>query len=88
MGMERPEAALPMLEMSCPEYFVTDIGKIEHAGGGNLRVWCCVRRGNVLEPVYTVVIPHDLLSQCARTCLQAAADVHNQITFRLPLSAH
>jgi hypothetical protein len=44
-----------------PEYFYTHIGKIEEAGGGCMRVYCCIKREGVLLPVFTVIMPADAL---------------------------
>jgi hypothetical protein len=40
-----------------PEFFVTDVGLVESAGGGNVRVIRCIRRGSVLFPVFSLVTP-------------------------------
>lgn len=77
------EAILPMLEMSSPEFFWTHIGKIEEAGGSNLRFYCCVQKGSGLEPVFTCVIPIDQLVIAARTALQAAAEKHKALLVML-----
>lgn len=61
---------LPMLEMSCPEYFVSDIGTVEDAGGGAVvRLYLCVRRGQALEPVASVVCPEAFRQDLARALL-------------------
>ena len=61
---------LPMLEMSCPEYFFSDIGKVEDAGGGVVvRFFLCVRRGQALEPVAAVVCPEPLREELAKLLL-------------------
>jgi hypothetical protein len=70
-----------MLDMSCPEFFVTDVGRIEYAGGGCVRIYACVRKGSHLEPLYTVVIPLENLVSNARTMMSIAADMHNDVTF-------
>lgn len=51
MGMEMLDA------FGVPEYFCTDIGAVEDAGGGNIRVVRCIRRSGVLIPVYSLVTP-------------------------------
>lgn len=40
-----------------PEYFATDVGDVEDAGGGNIRIVRCIKRGGVLVPVYSLVTP-------------------------------
>lgn len=70
--------AQPMLDMSCPEFYVTTI-RTEPAGGDNLRIFCCVQRGSALEPVCSLIVPIDMLAANSRQCLQAAADHHNQL---------
>jgi hypothetical protein len=82
MGTSRETDAPPMLEISCPEYFVTTIGRIEPAGGDCLRIYMCVRRGSVLEPMYSLVMPISELANCAREVLFAAADHHNDMMLK------
>jgi hypothetical protein len=77
MGSSREPDALPMLESSCPEFYATDIGRIEPAGGDNVRIYMCVRRGKVLEPIFTVVMPIGAMSVSARIAMHAAAEAHN-----------
>ena len=50
-----------MLEASCPEYFVTHIGKAERICGGCVRLYACVIRGDHLEPVYSAIWPVESL---------------------------
>ena len=40
-----------------PEYFITNISKIEDAGGNCVRLYCGIRRGNATLTQYTVVMP-------------------------------
>lgn len=40
-----------------PEFFVTDVGLVESAGGGNVRIIRCINRGNMLVPVFSLVTP-------------------------------
>jgi hypothetical protein len=65
-----PSVEMPMLEMSVPEYFVTHITKVAPAGGDCIRMFACVQRGNVLEPVYSCVIPmarwEEMIAKSAR----------------------
>jgi hypothetical protein len=82
MSVSRESDAPPMLEVSCPEYFVTTIGRIEPAGGDCLRIYMCVRRGSVLEPLYSAVMPISALSVAARHALFAAADHHTEMEMR------
>jgi hypothetical protein len=84
MGASRETDTPPMLEISCPEYFCTSIGRIEPAGGNCLRIYMCVRRGSVLEPMYSVVMPIEELAGCARLALFAAADHHNEMMMMRP----
>lgn len=88
MGTTRDADALPMLEMACPEIFATHIGRIEPAGGGNVRVYVCVQRGRAIEPIYTVVIPIENLAVMARQCQHAVSDVHNRLQFEEMQTAH
>lgn len=68
-----------MLDTSCPEFYVTEIGRVVHAGGNNLRIHCCVQVGNALEQVVRLVIPVDRLALNSQKCLQAAIEAHNQL---------
>jgi hypothetical protein len=72
----------PMLELTCPEYFVTTIGRIEPAGGNNLRLYLCVKKGGVLEPMFSVVMPIAELAKAARVSLIAASEHHNDLTIK------
>lgn len=89
MGSARETDALPMLECSCPEYYATEIGRIEPAGGDNLRIYMCVRKGKYLEPMFTVVLPIAAMASCARVALHAAAERHNEIVMgEVSMSEH
>jgi hypothetical protein len=88
MGSSKEIDAPTMLEMSCPEYFVTTIGRVEPAGGDNLRLYMCVRKGNVLEPMFTVVMPIAQMAQSARIALLAAAEHHTELQFSDLMTAH
>lgn len=63
---------LEMIEMPCPDFYATHLGKVEDAGGGNVRLYLCIRRGDHLEPVYSVVIPGDCLHGMAMATAQVA----------------
>ena len=89
MGTSKEIDAPPMLEVSCPEYYATEIGRIEPAGGDNLRIYMCVRKGKIMEPIFSVIIPIGALAVCARRSLQAASDHHNDLIMNgLSLSEH
>lgn len=40
-----------------PEYFVTELGHVEDAGNGLLRVVRCIKRNGMLIPVFSQIIP-------------------------------
>jgi hypothetical protein len=89
MGTSKDIDAPLMLEVSCPEYYATEIGRIEPAGGDNLRIYMCVRKGKILEPMFSVVLPIAALALCARQSLKAASDHHNELVLSgLSLSEH
>jgi hypothetical protein len=90
LGSAKATDAPTMLEMSCPEYFVTTIGRVEPAGGDNLRLYMCVRKGDVLEPMFSVVMPLTHLAQSARLALVAAAAHHTELEMDMRdlLTAH
>jgi hypothetical protein len=60
-----------------PEFFYTTIGKTEPAGGGCVRVYCCIERNGVLIPQLTVVMPAISLMIAAKRAGEAAIDVFN-----------
>ena len=69
---------LELLESAnVPEYFITDVGLTENAGGGNVRIYNCQRRGRFLVPQCTVVIPAVNLIIAARRVEDAAHEVFN-----------
>jgi len=69
---------LELLEsINIPEYFVTHVGQTECAGGGNVRIYNCVKRGRFLVPQCTVVIPAVNLIVAARRVEDAAREVFN-----------
>lgn len=61
-----------------PEYFYTTIGKTEPAGGGCIRIYCCIERNGSLIPQFTVVMPALCLLTAARLAEQAALEVYNE----------
>lgn len=58
--------------LGVPEFFYTTIGKTEDAGGGCVRIYCCIERGGHLVPQLTVVMPATSLLTAARTAEEAA----------------
>lgn len=65
-----------------PEFFYSVIGKTEPAGGGCIRIYCCIERGDNLVPVLTVVMPASSLLRAAKRAEDAAIEAFNagQIT--------
>ena len=61
-----------------PEFFVTSIGKVEPAGGGCVRIYYCIERGNNLIPQYTAVIPALSLLAVAKVAERAALEAFNR----------
>ncbi len=59
-----------------PEFFYTTIGKTEDAGGGCVRIYCCVERQGVLVPQFTVIMPATSLLTAARIAEEAALLAH------------
>lgn len=57
-----------------PEFFYTTIGKTEDAGGGCVRIYCCIERGGNLIPQFTVVMPAESLLTAADRARAAALD--------------
>jgi len=56
----QPKRGVVMDMMDCvgiPEYFVTHIGAIEDAGNGMIRVIRCIKRGELLIPVVSCIVP-------------------------------
>lgn len=59
--------------VNVPEYFATDVGLIEDAGGGNCRMIRCIKRGGILLPVYSLVSPTmNLITQSAAVHAEAS----------------
>lgn len=71
MGMGIGPAQLEMLDaINAPEFYTTHTGLIEDAGDGAIRVIRCVKRGGVLVPVYSSVLP----ATCCLRSIEAARD--------------
>ncbi len=66
--------ALMIDAIGIPEYFVTEVGRIEQAGGDCLRIYNCIRRAGQLVPLFTVVIPKDAVILAATKVITAARD--------------
>lgn len=58
-----------------PEFFISEVGKVEDAGGGCVRVYNCIRRGGELVPVFTVIIPSASLVCAGETVRDAALHI-------------
>lgn len=72
------ESGLKMVDFySVPEYFATHVGLIEDAGGGNMRIVRCIKRGSVLFPVYSLVTPTMNMIRTLPPVQQAAMQMHN-----------
>lgn len=86
MGMElAPVAALELHETgSEPEFFVTDIARVELAGAGSIRLYVASERHGTYRLEYTVVIPMDKLAVMAQQSMEIVAVSHNTRT----LAAH
>lgn len=54
-----------------PTYYM-NVPVAEPAGGGNVRVWNCVRRNGVLVPVCEIIIPAAELIEASRIINSAA----------------
>lgn len=63
--------------LGIPEFFYTVIGKTEDAGGGCVRLYCCIERAGNLTPQFTVVMPAISLLVAAQKAEQAARDAFN-----------
>lgn len=55
----------------CPEFFATDV-YTENAGGGCIRAIGCAKRGGVLVPIYSVVMPYRAMLDASNRSLMAA----------------
>lgn len=58
-----------------PEYFITDVGRVEEAGGGCLRVYNCIKRAGQLVPVFTVIVPREALMVCGTAVTNAVREI-------------
>ena len=70
------------------EFFYTTIGKTEPAGGGCVRVYCCVEREGVLVPVFTVVMPAMSLVIAAKVAQEAGIDAFNKDALAGAMTTH
>jgi hypothetical protein len=61
--------------VSVPEYFATDIGLLEDAGGGNCRMIRCIKRRGILLPVYSLVTPTLNMIQQSAAVHEAAVKI-------------
>lgn len=57
--------------------FYVNVAVPEAAGGGNVRIWNCVRKRGVLVPVCEIIIPATDLVIAARAVSATAQDVFN-----------
>lgn len=74
MGMhERPDF------FGVPEYFMNSVFDCEAAGAGNMRVYCCAKRGNELVPLFTVVMPIVEMIEAAAIVKQRAGEIWNDV---------
>ena len=60
-----------------PTYYM-NFAVAEPAGGGNVRVWNCVKKCGILIPVCEMIIPAVDLVVAAKVVTQAATLVFNQ----------
>jgi hypothetical protein len=60
-----------------PTYYM-NVPVAEPAGGGNVRVWNCVRRNGVLYPVCEIIIPATELVIASRIISATALEVFKQ----------
>lgn len=66
------EPEVSLADVQVPEYFATDVGLIEDAGGGNCRMIRCIKRRGLLWPVYSLVTPTEaMVKQSAAVHAQA-----------------
>jgi hypothetical protein len=56
-----------------PEFWVTEIAKVEPACAGAMRLYCASSREGSIRLEYTVVIPMEGLSHMARQLLHATS---------------
>lgn len=78
MGFSRqPEPTWEYFETgSEPEYFVTHT-RLEVVQGGNIRIYCYVKRHDRMHLLYTAIVPPSDLAEMARKSMQVAAEAHN-----------
>lgn len=61
-----------------PEFFMNTVYECEPAGGGNMRVYCCSKRGNELIPLFTVVMPISEMFEAATLVKDRALEIWNE----------
>lgn len=68
---------LPLADITGLPVYYMDTAVAEHAGDGNVRVWNCITRNNVLIPVCEIIIHSSRLMIAARVVSATAQDVFN-----------
>jgi len=58
-----------------PEYYVTDLVRIEAAGESDLRLFFAARRGSSLRVEYTAIIPRSAMQTMAQTATMLIAQL-------------
>jgi hypothetical protein len=69
-----PSDTMMIDAIGIPEFFVTEVGRIEEAGGECLRIYNCIRRAGQLVPLFTVVIPKDAVILAATKVITTARE--------------
>jgi hypothetical protein len=63
-----------------PEFFCTNVRKVEPIGSGCIRVYCAIERNGAWEDQFTVVVPIAAAVTGAKFVSESATDISNEVT--------
>lgn len=62
-----------------PEFFCTNVRKVEPIGSGCIRVYCAIERDGAWEDQFTVVVPISAAVTGANFVTESATDICNEV---------
>jgi hypothetical protein len=62
-----------------PEFFCTNVRKVEPIGSGCIRVYCAIERNGAWEDQFTVVVPMSAAVIGANFVAESATDICNEV---------
>jgi len=66
------------MKRTVPEFFCTNVRKVEPVGGDCLRVYCAIERNGGWEDRFTVLIPIMSALQSSRFVIESATEIFNE----------